>query len=137
MATSGWVDNNKYYVDGSGKWVKNPSKAQLATKPGSGANNSNNNTVGPIGPGDRPLDHTNQNNGSNAATHEHKKVVDQPSYSVYVCACGMEFDPDADEGLAEHQKEMHFAGIEGHGASSTKKYKEQSHYECSICGVHK
>lgn len=34
MATSGWVDNGKYYVDGSGKWVKNPTKAQLATKPG-------------------------------------------------------------------------------------------------------
>ena len=27
MATSSWVDNNKYYVDANGKWVPNKSKA--------------------------------------------------------------------------------------------------------------
>lgn len=41
MATSDWVDNGKYYVDGSGKWVKMPSAAQLATKPGNGGASSN------------------------------------------------------------------------------------------------
>ena len=27
MATNAWVDNNRYYVDGNGKWVKNAKRS--------------------------------------------------------------------------------------------------------------
>lgn len=115
MATSGWVDNGKYYVDGSGKWVKNPSKAQLATKPGH--------------------EHTWE------AVTEQVKVVDERAHTVWQCACGEKFLRGTL--CAEHQDAAAMleteqglnVGVDGkHGSSKTYVVKEQSHYEDVITG---
>ena len=145
MATSGWVDNGKYYVDGSGKWVKKPSASQLATKPGNSGSLQGSASQGGTTNGSTGSNGSSSTQPSQPAAHEHSwtKVVDVPSYSVLVCACGQEFggpgvtSKEASNAIADHQQEMWFTGVSGHQASSTKRYKEQSHYECSICGVHK
>ena len=106
MATSGWVDNGNYYVDAAGKYVKNPSASQLATKPGH--------------------EHTWE------AITEQVKVVDEPAHTVYTCACGLE-TTDNNE-LGEHMKQLTLSGDMGHGSYSSRVVKEKSHYETVVTG---
>lgn len=131
MATSGWVDNGKYYVDGSGKWVKKPNASQLATKPGnSGSTNQGGTTNGSTG-----SNGSSTTQPSQPAAHEHswKKVVDVKAHEAYTCKCGAEFDDP--KTLNAHVES--FGPDNRHGSFSSHTVKEQSHYECSICGVHK
>ena len=109
MVTSGWVDNGNYYVDGSGKYVKNPSASQLATKPGN--NNASSSHVhsftdeyvwqGNVGkpvhswpayfawtsPGNRPL-FSNTEDASYVASAAGYNHGFYGNFSIKKCSCG-------------------------------------------------
>lgn len=142
MATSGWVDNGKYYVDGSGKWVKKPNASQLATKPGnSGSSQGSASQGGSSSAG---------NNGS-SATHEHNwveqfKTVKKPVYKTnIVCSCGETFSSKAD--WTAHSKAAMLddpQGLKGNHSYSSHAYKDgytteqvSDGYKCSSCGATK
>ena len=135
MATSGWVDNGKYYVDRSGKRVKKPSASQLATKPGnSGSLQGSASQGGSSSAG---------NNGS-SATHEHNweaviKTIHHKAEkkSVMVCqACG-EWSP-----TSAHMKAHALNGESTQSKSEVVTVKDAydedivTGYKCS-CGATK
>lgn len=145
MATSGWVDNGKYYVDGSGKWVKKPTASQLATKPGNGGSSQGNTSQG----GSSSAGST--GNSDSTATHEHSwiqqyKTVTKPKYKdVLTCTCGQTFASVKDWTI--HSEEWAIAdpqSLQGNHAYSVKSYKDgytteqvPNGYKCTGCGATK
>lgn len=129
MATSGWVDNGSYYVDAAGKYVKNPSASQLATKPSNSGSSNNSN-----------------NGSSSAATHEHEweaqyVTSEKPVYEEkIVCSCGEVFDTVQD--WSAHSKPILLSTGKGHSYSlkdvqvASTTVKELTGYKCS-CGATK
>lgn len=142
MATSGWVDNGKYYVDGSGKWVKKPSASQLATKPGNSGSSQGSASQG----GSSSAGNANNNSGSTAA-HEHNwvaqtKVVHHKAEKKEAAICNT-CGADITGNISTHQQNHRLNGESSgyHVETITVKaaYDETvtTGYKCSSCGATK
>ena len=130
MATNAWINDGKgtYYVDSAGKYVKNPSASQLATKPGNaGSSSSNNSSTNQ----DSTTNQVSNADQSSSTSHEHDWLLHKAETKfLTVCTGCDEVNPSRDH-LKAH-------ALKGEQSGTKQKYVtvKEAYYSCS-CGATK